>query len=239
MSVKFFLITLDSRREISERNAALINDVIGEAVILSGYDPSLISVQEFNEYSGKFHARYGVKPLLNQLACLRAHRNAMLEFLKTPDDFCVIGEDDFRLLDTNRIAEELETYVPNSGQVINFGGFQGLPVEKMRVIDSEGFVPASKLRFIHMMALYCIDREFAEKYVTNIEGIGLNNDDWHGLNAEAMYRSLKLVPSIFHGDEKSILDPKSDRGYQTKLLDLKIIAHNFLNPRLHTPHVMG
>ena len=237
MSTKFFLITLEKRRKLSEENAALINEYLGEAVIVPGYNPSSIKESEFLDYSQKFISRYDVSPLLNQLACLRAHVQAMTAFLETEDEYCVIGEDDFTFQRDDLIRQALARYTPNSGLLINFGGFQGLPVEKMRVMDKEGFVPTSKLRLIHMMALYCVDRSFACQYVRHAEELGLNNDDWKGLHAEGFYKVLKLQPSIYHGDETSILDPRSSRGYENSLLGLKIFLHNLLSRQLSVPVV--
>lgn len=236
MSVKFFLITLDRRREISERNASIINNSIGEAIIVPGYDPSEITDQEFSDYSTKFLSRYGVMPLLNQLACLRAHVGAMKAFLETSDQFCVIGEDDFEITDAKLIIDCLANYDPKDREVLNFGGFQGLPLESMRILDETSSVGRRHIRFVHMMALYCVNRGFAENYVRDVECMGVNNDDWASLQHIGLFDKIRIFPAIKHGAHQSILDPAASRGYADRILKLKVLAHNLCNWRLRAPN---
>lgn len=235
MTVKFYLITLDDRRHISETNASVINNALGKAIIIPGYNPESITTSELEDYASSYILRYGKKPLLNQLACLRAHIGAMKAFLDSGDEFCVIGEDDFEITNVNLISDCLARYNPKEREILNFGGFQGLPLESMRVLDKKSYVRSRHLKFVHMMALYCVNREFATKYVLEVERAGVNNDDWASLKDMDLYLNLRVFPAIRHGGLESILDPEALRGYEDKLLAVKVLAHNLWNCHLRKP----
>lgn len=237
--IDFYLITLPNRRQVSEANSAIIKRHLGNPIIIDGYNPLDISSLDFEKYNSLFLNRYGINAINNQLACLRAHRGAMYRFLETENDFCVIGEDDFDIKNIKNIQEALDQYDPLKDEVIHFGGFQGLPSENIRMIDRNGYIVDSSLRFAHMAALYCINRSFANKYIDLAEKKGINNDDWATLKAHEIFKKIRLVPSILHGHHDSILDPGGERGYKSSKLRMKINIHNIFHFHLAKPKLFS
>lgn len=203
-----------------------------DAEITPGYDIRNISNDEFERYSQKFQNLYYKRPVIGQLACLRAHASVMQQILDADIDKCLIFEDDISL--NSKISEEffekvLSTYTGN-GALVNLGGFEAISAYNMRLFDRQGRVNMKHLSFIHMMAGYSVDKKFCVQYLDKMEAFGINNDDWNAMYKLGLFNQLFVQRAVIHAEIGSLLDPQNIRDTRiAKAWSLKNCLFNALN----------
>jgi len=208
-----------------------------EPQIVNGYNKSNIEKKEFDIYSALFEKRYHHPPLYGQLACVRAHANAMQIALAQGCTEFLIAEDDITLMpnfysSSNSIQSIVDELKKNN--VVHFGGMENCFSKNLNIFKEAAYVSGKNLRFVHMMCLYGVNNVFASRYLNLMERNGINNDDWYGIHQIGCFDKIHMRPSVIHNLFDSIIDPSGTRLRSTYGLCLKKIVFNLANSHLQS-----